>query len=522
MVEAGIWMVQTELASHAIFQIVYQLLSPYGWDGLKVINLVSCLAGALSIWVLLKFNRDFIPADPLWALGLFASSGLALFCNGHTEYYTLFLITLFYYGYAGVGYLRGRFSMLHVSLAFSAGVWMHLGILFALPSLFLLLWLKRSWSDASPLLTGLSFVVLAYVIKTFHTLLGFHVQGLSPSDNFIPLFSDPGGGRFYTMFTWGHLADMVYAWTMRSWIFWPAIVWAAGREGWRSLLQPERLFLLAYTLCFTLFTLTWHPNLGIHQDWDLFAIEAAPCLLLLLTYLPSFLDDRFRRYALAIPILASMLIMFSSIRQEAHFERRGYGSVAFEFTQAINCNVTFNGHKKEESPLFDRKDLIDFPALVVQLQNRQDPVSEFLRTRLSAKTNRMVDEEGEKDPVSDSLQKSLIRDLNRILAGPAIYDAQRFDRIAIPPDIRKMTDQDSTKKEQIMLNRLLLETAYPSVFVESRKHVLIRAIREGVYSLKIIDTTNFRVHDLFVNIVPQLTTQIPLLIEEKEQQVHSP
>ncbi len=510
MVEAGIWMVQTELASHAIFQLFYQILHPYNWDGLKVINLVSCLAGVAAIWVLLKYNREYIRTDPIWALGLFASSGLVLYCNGHTEYYTLFLITLFYYGYAGVGYLLGRFSMLHASLAFSAGVWMHLGILFALPSLFVLLLLKRNWKDISPLITGLSPVFLAYFLKTYHSVFGIHIQGLSPSDNFIPLFSDPGGQRFYTMFEWGHLADILYAWTMRSWIFWPAIFWAVYMEGWRSLLRPDRLFLLAYTLCFTLFTLIWHPNLGIHQDWDLFAIEAAPCLLLLLTYLPSFLLHHFCRMSLAVPVTASALIMFSYILQEAHFEKRDYGAVEFYFSSPMSHNITFNGHRKIDPPQLTEREILDPSRLAEKIKKGGDPKTEWLRNQLSTTSQKRLSQWDANTTPSPQLVDALIRDLNRLINGPFLYAENRFDYPSLPEELQKSINQGPVEEEVFPLNRLLLEEIFPGAIAKSQQTIFISPIREGVYSVKVIDSTHMRVHNLFVYVSGDQVTHVPL------------
>ncbi|MBN2330017.1 MAG: hypothetical protein JXR73_22950 [Candidatus Omnitrophica bacterium] len=347
MVEGGVVFVQTELLSQAVFYFAYEILQPWGWDGFSVINLVSCIAGAAAVWMLLKFNRDFIGVNPLWGLGLFASSGLLLLCTGHTEYYTMFLATLFYYGYAGVGYLRGRFSSLHASLSFSLAVWMHMGIMFAFPSLLALPLLRKNWKDYYGLAGGLLLTAAAFIMKNHSTILGIEVQGLSPSKNFIPLLGDPSGERFYLMFEWGHLTDCLYAWTARSWIFWPAIFWAAATWGWRTLFQKERLFLFLYTIGFTFFTLTWHPNLGVYQDWDLFALESAPCLLLLMTYLPEWRRSSFRRAALAVPIAASIAIMYFHVVEEAHFGRRDYGSLRIELSQDLPHQVNLNGHLKE-------------------------------------------------------------------------------------------------------------------------------------------------------------------------------
>ncbi|MGI6458196.1 MAG: hypothetical protein ACOX5R_21615 [bacterium] len=358
MIESGLWMVQTELGSQAIFQLAYRVLSPFGWDGLAVINLVSCLSGAICVYILILFSRTFFPFSPAWILGLFFSSGLILFAFGHTEYYTMFLAGLFYYGYTGIGYLRGTHSMLQTALAYSIALWMHLGILFALPSLMVLPLLKKKYSDYKYLLIGLSPAYIAYCIKEFHPLIGmllkavipgsnFTVLGLSPSENFVALSPENIGTGYYSMFQWGHLADFLWAWSMRSWFFWQLIIWAAAAQGFRSLLLPERQFLLLYTLCFTFFAATWHPNLGIHQDWDLFAIEAAPCLLLLMTYLDFFQTHHFRRTVLILLILSSSLIHFQQILQEAQFDRRQYGTVKIQLSEPIDHKVTMNGHAKD-------------------------------------------------------------------------------------------------------------------------------------------------------------------------------
>ncbi|MBI1389968.1 MAG: hypothetical protein GC154_16125 [bacterium] len=346
LIDSGLWMVQTEILSHAAFQGTYQLLHPFGWDALSVINLVSCIAGAVCVWIVLRFNRDFTGCDPVWAMGLFFSSGLLILSCGHTEYYTMFLAGLLLYGYEGAAYLHGRGGALRAALAYSFAIWLHLGILFALPSLLILPWLKGEIKDYKGLAQGFIPTIAAFLFKEFHDALGIAIQGLSPSSNFIPLFSDPAGTRFYTMFEWGHLVDILYAWSMRSWIFWPLILICAAMYGWRAFLRSDRLFLLTYTLCFTFFCLVWHPNLGIEQDWDLFAIEAAPSLLLAMTFLPAFLASSFRRWALAIPLIASFLIVYHQIVEEAHFGRRGYGGVKIELSEDVDYSLTLNGAMK--------------------------------------------------------------------------------------------------------------------------------------------------------------------------------
>lgn len=346
MVESGVWMVHSELLSKASFQAAYQILRPWGWDGFAAVNLITCLAGAASAWMLLVFNQIHARTDPLWALGLFFSSGFLIFCAGHTEYYTQFLFALFWYGHMGANYLSNRSSMLAVSLVFSFGAWIHMGILFALPSLLALPWLKGRNADTASMAMGLLPVAGAFVLKYFHNLLGFEVHGLSQGDNFIPLFYDPAKEWSYTLFQFEHFADWIFGWTARSWIFWPAVLWALWTGGRRALDSPAQRFLLVFTLCFTLFSFIWHPNLGIRQDWDLFAIEAAPCLMLLLTCLPVLFERPARRTLLAVPVVASILIGLIFITRRAQFDLRGYGSAELGVPRIPEINVTFNGHLK--------------------------------------------------------------------------------------------------------------------------------------------------------------------------------
>ncbi|MBD3266232.1 hypothetical protein GF373_06135 [bacterium] len=348
-IEAGTWMVQSELLSHAIFQAVYQILHPFGWDGMSVINLVSCLAGAVSIYFLLKFNNDYIKIDPIWPLALFASSALLVFACGHTEYYTLFIAALFFYIYIAVGYLHQRFTIIHTGLAFSLAAWMHLGTLFALPSLLLLPYLRKEYKDYQSLFfLALLPLYFTYFLKTNYYLFGFNIVGQSKAANFVPFKLPTDEIKYYTMFDWGHLLDILWAWSMRSWIFWPLLIYAACLAGWKAFLRHDRAFLLLCTLCFTGFALVWHPDLRVTQDWDLFAFELVPQLLLLLTFIPYFLKNSFNQSLLTILTYASILITFSYVLNEAEFGGRGYGQVKIQLEGDIACdNLTLNGHKKD-------------------------------------------------------------------------------------------------------------------------------------------------------------------------------
>ncbi len=331
MTEGGKWLVQNELFAQFLLQVVYQLASPFHFSAMEIMNGVSCMGGAIAVWILLNFSHLYrLPA--IWSLLLYFSSGFLLYSCGHTEYYPILLPALFLYGYCGILYLRNDLGIAWVAFLFILACGLHFGMLIALPSLWILPLLanrKRDWGSIS---IWLILLVPLFLIRNFPQLLGHKAAWLSPAWNFLPWFAHNDMYRYYAVFQWGHAVDWIYAWCMRSWIFWPFLLLAMGNEGWRRFWNRERLFLLIYTVFFTGWTLLWHPDLGIEADWDLFAIEAAPCLLLCLSAIPKNLDRPDLRCFLLIVCLASSACMFSHVWQRADFPRRGFGAISVETT----------------------------------------------------------------------------------------------------------------------------------------------------------------------------------------------
>ena len=94
LIEGGKWLVQNELLSQAFLQLLYRLASPWGRTPLEIMNWASCLGGALSVWILLRFARRFYQLPFWYPLLLFLSSGFLVYACGHTEYYPLVLPAL--------------------------------------------------------------------------------------------------------------------------------------------------------------------------------------------------------------------------------------------------------------------------------------------------------------------------------------------------------------------------------------------------------------------------------------------
>ncbi|MEW6238948.1 MAG: hypothetical protein AB1656_26490, partial [Candidatus Omnitrophota bacterium] len=397
--EGGKWFVKNEMFSQTILQALHQTLAPYLWTPMEIMNLASCLAGTLSVWLLLHYARRFYRLPLFWPLLLFLSSGFLIYSCGRTEYYPLFLPAMIYYGHCALEYLDGEKDMLFVAFVFVLAASLHFAMMIALPSLLLLPLLTQRRRDYRRIVFGLLPLIPLFVIRNYPQIAGFKAASLSPVLNFLPLFYSEDMNRYYSFFQWAHIADWLYAWTMRSWIFWPAVIFGLCQQGMRSLLDKKRFFLFVYTLSFTLWSLVWHPDLGMAKDWDLFAIEAAPCLLLLIAYLPSLLSNPFHRTALAIALAASIAMAASHVF-DASLPRRGFGSILVDVDSPGACRLKIDGAIRpysiprlvqgvHEAKLIDlsRRRVLDFHIIVspgimtkVVIDRTQEP-AEFYKEK---------------------------------------------------------------------------------------------------------------------------------------------
>jgi len=110
---------------------------------------------------------------------------------------------------------------------------------------------------------------------------------------FVPLLATATRWEHYTMFSFGHLCDMVNEQLLTAPAILPALILTA-LLAWRRLPTRDRAFrlLLIMTASYLLFIWTWNPDYGGRRDWDLFAPAAVPAALLLGYVLPRVLPER--------------------------------------------------------------------------------------------------------------------------------------------------------------------------------------------------------------------------------------
>ena len=107
---------------------------------------------------------------------------------------------------------------------------------------------------------------------------------------------------------------------------------------------------------------------------------------------------------------------------------------------------------------FIAADLLDQTALVQKLVNHTDPVSLFLWNGFSAGTKTLLANVGADATLK---QNALIQELNTVVGGALIYTAPRFTGITLRAQTTDLLAANATGEQLIVLNRLLLEDAYP-------------------------------------------------------------
>jgi hypothetical protein len=124
--------------------------------------------------------------------------------------------------------------------------------------------------------------------------------------------------------------------------------------------------------------------------------------------------------------------------------------------------------KREGLPLFRPGDLIEADGLLTRLQDKDDPLSVYLKQRISVEAPRLLDEDRGSDPASESLKTALLIALNGVILAEALYDEERFKNIALTASTKDKARQNPRGENLVRVNRLLLEEAFPGEIAKGK------------------------------------------------------
>lgn len=151
--------------------------------------------------------------------------------------------------------------------------------------------------------------------------------------------------------------------------------------------------------------------------------------------------------------------------------RPGLSAIAYRvgthatFLESMLARLTSLGLKLRPegvgSWLLSARDLIKPASLATKLKTPPDPLSAYLRGRLSEEAQALLDQYDGASAPSGWLETALVNDLNGLLQGASLYDPARFADVALPDEVWSLILQEPRGFDLTRLNRLLLEAAYP-------------------------------------------------------------
>ncbi len=138
------------------------------------------------------------------------------------------------------------------------------------------------------------------------------------------------------------------------------------------------------------------------------------------------------------------------------------------------------------SPAYRSNEIANPTLFAVQLLNKRNPVSDFVRNRLSAANQKELEAYGEQLgtsidtlPPSETFQQSLIDDLNRLIEGENIYEEKRFRKVELSGEIKELTGRTLSSDELVRLNRMLLDETFDGSLVKAYFHIAVETDDRG-------------------------------------------
>ncbi|MBU4366194.1 MAG: hypothetical protein KKF10_03595 [Verrucomicrobia bacterium] len=113
------------------------------------------------------------------------------------------------------------------------------------------------------------------------------------------------------------------------------------------------------------------------------------------------------------------------------------------------------------------KDLLEPRALALSLRIGKEAVSRYLRDCLRPTIRQQLMDYTGAAPPPPALLNALIASLNQVILSDALYDKDRFAEVSLTKKTKLLIDQKPEGDTRALMNRLLLEDAYPKAI---RRH----------------------------------------------------
>jgi hypothetical protein len=166
----------------------------------------------------------------------------------------------------------------------------------------------------------------------------------------------------------------------------------------------------------------------------------------------------------------------SNLTRRAFLRTAAYGAVGSTLRHEVKLKAekiaflplfdgkTLNGwiQAQNSSTAFSSEDMMDPASLGSALIAKSEAVPAFLADQLTDALKTALASYSTSGGDASALKGPLARNLTKIIAGDPLYDASRFQNVALRPRTLALARQDLHGRDLVMLNRLLLEDAFPT------------------------------------------------------------
>jgi Na+/melibiose symporter-like transporter len=129
-----------------------------------------------------------------------------------------------------------------------------------------------------------------------------------------------------------------------------------------------------------------------------------------------------------------------------------------------------------------RASIANVSSLAAKLNTPTNSISSYLKEQLSQTTVAALATEQSSAAARSAAEEALVQDLNKIIAGPSLYDTNRFANIELGNNTKELLKTKNPSEYDLKcLNRFLLEDAYPTAI--ARQHNQPAEAKQGFRAL---------------------------------------
>jgi hypothetical protein len=238
-------------------------------------QLLSALSGAFFVFVLARFSRRLAPGSAPELFALVLSGGFVQLFFGEVEHYSLAATAILLYLYAGYGAAAGIRALAPAGAALALAMALHMlasPLLLSFAFLLLLSLRRKRYADSA---AGAA----AFLLVLGGVLFFLTTQGLTAEHLWRHSHGTGHGGAWRVMLSpWAQKDLLGYYGELFRVLFllFPGVGVAAALLSFGRFRRsaPDAFLVLASVGMLGLMAV-WNPNLGLREDWNLFA----PCVI---------------------------------------------------------------------------------------------------------------------------------------------------------------------------------------------------------------------------------------------------